>query len=367
MNLQQFNEQILKTGFPLENRVAISLRKSGWTVISNKYYVDDNEETVREIDLLAYKAKRVQGVLVYTTLIISCKKSESNVWALLCRDIDQQDPNRNFRPLHIWSNDKALAFEISTPSFSSEYHSLAKEKGGIKALAEPAVDIFAFQEMSRSNGSPQNDKAIFSAITSLMKAQSYELDALSKRKRDACAYHFSLLSIVDADLVQIKLDSKKPSSKIIEEEFYIADYIIKKKAECFKIRIVNADVFQGIIEDYNRLHKFNCEAVAKSINNFYSGVFSNDSRSNVYSKDFAKKISSVVRWQIYEKFNKFPDMDDCSFSFKEGKPLEVWLPLENKEIEFLQGDDKSLRHIAAALKDIYRYEGKFIIDMDIPF
>jgi hypothetical protein len=99
-NPKLFEDEIRKTGFVLENRVAQELKANGWTVISNKYYVDDSEETVREIDLVAYKSTRVQRFDVYTTLIISCKKSDSNAWALLARDINLKDPNSDFWPLH---------------------------------------------------------------------------------------------------------------------------------------------------------------------------------------------------------------------------------------------------------------------------
>ena len=83
-----FETEIRKTGFVLENQIALILKSAGWTVISNKYYIDDSEESVREIDLIAYKAKRIQHFDVYTTLIISCKKSGDNAWALLARELN---------------------------------------------------------------------------------------------------------------------------------------------------------------------------------------------------------------------------------------------------------------------------------------
>ena len=83
MDLKNFEKQIAKTGFPLEHKIGSLLRSSGWTVINNRYYVDDQEQSVREIDLVAYKSRPVQHFRVCTTLIISCKKSGQNVWALL--------------------------------------------------------------------------------------------------------------------------------------------------------------------------------------------------------------------------------------------------------------------------------------------
>src|SRR5437879_1314212 len=92
MDLKNFEKQIAKTGFPLEYRISSLLRSAGWTVINNRYYVDDQEQSVREIDLVAYKARPVQHFNVFTTLIISCKKSDQNVWALLARKKDPFDP-----------------------------------------------------------------------------------------------------------------------------------------------------------------------------------------------------------------------------------------------------------------------------------
>ena len=75
MEDDKYDKEIRKTGFVLESKVGDTLRRAGWTVISNKYYEDDFEGSVREIDLLAYKVSKVQQVSVYTTLLISCKKT----------------------------------------------------------------------------------------------------------------------------------------------------------------------------------------------------------------------------------------------------------------------------------------------------
>ena len=92
MDPKKFAAEICKTGFVLENQIAQTLKAAGWTVISNKYYVDDFEESVREIDLIAYKVSKVKHLDVYTALIISCKKSESNAWALLAPAATQTPP-----------------------------------------------------------------------------------------------------------------------------------------------------------------------------------------------------------------------------------------------------------------------------------
>ena len=122
MPTDKFSEKIQTTGFVLENAIAQQLKAARWTVLSNRYYVDDAEESVREIDLVAYQVRRVQHFDVYTALLISCKKSETNAWALLCREIDLKDPNSNWHPLHAWSNDKAVAFQLDKPDYARAYH-----------------------------------------------------------------------------------------------------------------------------------------------------------------------------------------------------------------------------------------------------
>lgn len=111
-------EGVRKTGFDLEFRVSEILRGSGWNVINNRYCVDDQQETVRQIDLVAYKFKKYDDLWVYTSLIVSCKKNDQKSWAFLSKNINPTDPNTEWRPLHVWTNDKALEFTISQAGFS---------------------------------------------------------------------------------------------------------------------------------------------------------------------------------------------------------------------------------------------------------
>ena len=49
VDIKRLTDEIRKTGYVLEYRVAQDLKLTDWTVISNKYYVDDSEETVRRL------------------------------------------------------------------------------------------------------------------------------------------------------------------------------------------------------------------------------------------------------------------------------------------------------------------------------
>lgn len=360
-----YAEEIKKTGFVLENRIAQTVRSAGWTVISNKYYVDDSEETVREIDLIAYKCTKVQHFDVYTTLIISCKKSEANAWALLARDINLKDPNSDWWPVHAWSNDKALGFKLSEPAKSRQYHKRAAELGVREAFSEPTVEVFAYQEMDKKSGRPQNDKPIFSAITSLMKAQSYEMTALPARKKSSSVYQFNLLSVVDTDLIRLMFSGDKISTSNIESEHYLARYIVRKRETFSRIRFIHADAFTSVLEDYGRLHAANCLWFAEEVDAFYDGLVEDYSRSKVLADDFKKRIQFDIALCLECKHS---DVGPISVNWDSTKK-EVWLGVlfEQHEIDKLNSSERITKAVRKALKDIYRYDGEFSFSDDIPF
>jgi hypothetical protein len=70
LNLDPFIVGIQKTGFPLEFEIVQILQDAGWRVISNKYYVDNDEEKPREVDVVAYKVNTANPSFdVYTGLL----------------------------------------------------------------------------------------------------------------------------------------------------------------------------------------------------------------------------------------------------------------------------------------------------------
>jgi len=369
MDIEKFGTEICKTGFVLENRIAVDLKREGWTVISNKYYEDDFEGSVREIDLLAYKVSKVQHLDVYTTLLISCKKSESNVWALLARDINLKDPNSDWWPLHAWSNDKPLVYELSQLGQSRIYHDEVKEFGVKEALSVPDVEVFAFQEMKRSSGAPQNDKNIFNAITSLMKAQSYELSALPQRKKAAAVYQFNLLSVIDSDIIRLKFSGDKIKAEPIDSEHYIARYIIKKKESFSRVRFLKASSFNDALADYNRLHTANCEWFGRTYNHFFEEVIKDWKRTHVLIDEFRAKLKWSLLYRLEHDFKKRYETNSLSLDWraKEGR-LAVTLPADFDDLEFLNSDQESRTAVAKALEEIYLYSGDFFFAEDeIPF
>lgn len=360
-----FSKEIRKTGFVLENKVAQKFRAAGWTVISNKYYVDDSEETVREIDLIVYRCNKIKHFDVYTVLIISCKKSEENAWALLTREINLKDPNSDWWPLHAWSNDKAIAYQLSRPAKGSDYHKKLKEFGANEVLDDPTVEVFAYQEMNKTNGRPQNDKAIFSAITSLMKAQSYEIASLPARKKKPSVYQFNLLSVVETDLVRLMFSGEDIVESPLETEHYLTRYILKKQETFSRIRFIQSDALEGTLEDYGQLHSGNCKWFADEIDSFYLNLVKDPVRAAVFESDFNRQIDFWLELVLRRKISEFGPV---TVNWREEEEI-VWLGLTatEEEIKKLNEHPRVQSRVAAFLKSIYHYEGKFTFEDDIPF
>ena len=369
MESDKYAKEILKTGFVLEIKIADALRRGGWTVISNKYYEDDFEGSVREIDLLAYKVSKVQHISVYTTLLISCKKSDSNIWALLARNINLKDPNSDWWPLHAWSNDKAILFELSKPGMAKTYHEDIIKFGVHEVLSVPDFEVFAFQEMNRTSGTPQNDKNIFSSLTSLMKAQAYELGALSQRKKSPSIYQFNLISIIDSDLIRLRLDGDNISQASIESEHYISRYIIKKNEIFSRIRFVKASCFEEKLKDYGNLHETNCRWFDRTCNTFYDGILKDWKRSSVLIEDFRAKVRWPIYWAVKHASGAQIETAGISLEWNEKDNLPSVTLLEDQVvIAQLNNDSKLKSAVSSALKDVYRYAGEFRFAIDeIPF
>lgn len=79
-------EDLLTAGFPLEVSVSNILNKSNWKVDSSVLYVDPDDQVTRELDVYALKiygigakVKSKEDILIFSHLIIQCKKS-SKPW-----------------------------------------------------------------------------------------------------------------------------------------------------------------------------------------------------------------------------------------------------------------------------------------------
>lgn len=363
-----FTSGIRKTGFVLENRIAEELKASKWSVISNKYYIDDLEEAVREIDLVAYRVGNVGHLKVYTTLIISCKKSESNTWAFLGREPDFASPNSDWWPLHAWSNDKALDFMLGQTGNARTYHDQITTLGVTEVLQDPEVDVFAFQEMDSGTGAPHNDKAMFGAVTSLMKAQAHEMGALPARKKNPTFYQFNLVSVVDADLIRLTFLKGEIATVSIEAEQYIARYIIRRKETFARVRFVTPEKFKLDLADYERLHKANCNWVKATSEAFYRDAIQDAGKREVFVETFRAEVGWYLSHIASKHMRTELDPKNISLAWSEARNIIcIEVDVDRDTLAFLNGDSTARNRVASVLAKLYRYDGEFEFSEYIPF
>ena len=223
--------------------------------------------------------------------------------------------------------------------------------------------------MNKASGAPKNDKSIFAAVTSLMKAQAYELGSLSQRKKSPAVYQFNLLSIADTDLVRLKFEGASITATSIDSEHYIARYIIKKRETFSRIRFLTAHAFSDCITEYGTLHADNCRWFALEYDSFYRNVVTDNKRVAALLDDFRKEVSWHVRWPLLRLGRTAPDDSSIGMYWNTTKKmLEIYTSVDTESTYVIREDKHAIKSIGAALKKVYRYDGPFEIDdNEIPF
>ncbi|WP_167029994.1 hypothetical protein [Luteibacter sp. SG786] len=372
---------IERTGFPLENRTARAFAEAGWSTVSNKYYVDDLSGEVREIDLIAYKVHRHEEYSVYSAIIVSCKRTSDNKWVFMTRPAKPFDPNVNSTPLHFWTNDPAIEYPLSRNKFPEEFNeALATHSPSIWGV--PKHEIFGFQELvavtqSKKNAPPEitrfsaiDDRAMFSSIKSLMKAQAYELGRLGSRWKKPAVYVFSLLAVMDGDMLEVSYQEKDPSIEETKLQNYIAHYIIKGAEQFSRINFVHASSLPGIIKELDAAHTNTVAQVDAARKGFFATVLSNADQRGSLIPAFGKKVLLAIN--VYGKFRGDEVATEDSidlFYHREHNQLEIQLnnTLDEAAIQLLNGSENLMNKTRDALKQIFKYDGNFTFTTGLPF
>lgn len=380
MDTEPFVKGISATGFPLEYKIVKTLQENKWQVISNKYYVDEDEEKPREIDILAYKAAATKAFDLRTAILISCKKSEHAVWAMLTRNPDFKDPNTEWEPTHFWTNHKPLDYITSQSNWPSEYYAAVAEKN-INVLARPTKEIFAFQEMQKQVnngpaqfankqkevGKPLGDASIFNSVMSLMKAQAYEMTARSaKTPKKPRIYQFNLISLCDTELIDLHFEDDEITASEIEKIPYISRYILKRRDIFSRITFCRANAFKNLLADYDALHKANLEILKEKNKEFYKDILTDKKRYSLIQDEFSqalfKKLSAL---HIREK-GAMLDFKFSQFALDENKKQTIYVFTDDKHLPFLNSPN-AIKATKEILTNHYGYTGEIRFEDDIPF
>lgn len=366
--LGRYAEGILRTGYPLEFQVEEILRTHGWLTISNRYYLDDVQGSVREIDIVAYKVETVCDFRMYTTLLISCKHSANRTWALLSKRINTRDPNKDWQPLHTWTNCPECDQMLNEEAVRAEYVKDLERSSAVKCIGLPRSHVFAFQEMDAATGRPENDTAVFGSVSTLLKALAYEKSILPTRVAERRLYQFSLLSVVEVpDLLELHFDQQGVSPASVGEALYLADYIVNRERFSARVHFVQVRALEKLLGAYDALHDLNCAHFERMHGEFYSTVLTSDTRRKAVLSAFRAFLAPRIRMWL-------PDGEENAFSPAEldaqwdesGQMVVIRAGLSPSIAAELNAEDYVRRSARIALRQAFHYSGNFRFAADEP-
>jgi hypothetical protein len=361
-------EALASTGFPLEHEVAQAFRHANWTVITNRYYVDDVDGKARELDLIAYKVTSGAEIDVVTSVLISCKKDIDNSWAIMSRSrLATPDPNLDWDPVHHWTSNDLLQTFLQNSEWRKGY--LEGDPNVYNEIFEMNRHAFAFQLISNKTCKPNNDKPIFQSLTDLLKAQDHELSILPERMRKNRIYVFNLLTIVDANLYEVSYDNVDCKAVPVDEFRHLARYIVRKRDRVARVNICNKNMLARLIKSYDGMSLYNKVFFDKAIVNAFASV----KKIREVQTYFSKIITRRLKWEVtssLSRANRKQDFSDIKIRYESDKDeLILEIPIwEGSDIDILNSDEKLRDSTKKVLSDQLRYKDKFRFDSeDIPF
>ena len=366
--LKLIPDGLAKTGFLLEHEVTQAFRKYGWSVINNRFYIDDVDGKARELDMVVYRVSPGKEIDVVTTLLISCKKNEQMAFAFMSRERLKAEPNFDWQPVHYWTAQEPLCTYLGAAEWKDDY--ITSDEELQSQIFDIQRDAFATQLLSLSNASPQNDRLIFESVSGLMKALDHEILVLPSRMKGKRIYIFNLITIVDAVMVDAQFSGKKIRPIEIEDFKYFSRYMVRKRELAARIHFVTKSQLEELITTYSQLAIHDRDFFDSLVDKSYSAITNNES----IQAYFAKRLSPRLIWRINSalkkaKFATFEGDIELGYSNqKREEELIIGIPtFDENAINHLNANDALKKSVAKILRENARYGGSFRFDMSVPF
>ncbi|MEO3408367.1 hypothetical protein AAFN85_30915 [Mucilaginibacter sp. CAU 1740] len=362
---------IEKTGYVLEHKVASMLEKENWSVIHNRYYLDDVTELQREMDMIAYKTLLLEDdVMLFTALIISCKKNSEFDWVFLTRKAPGMNVNINMLPVNFSSNVEVFNYQISEIDWSKEKFIKKYDSNSlINKMYNYNRVVFAYQEIKKSNNAPSNDSNIYSSIASLIKAQAYEVSSLKdgRKKDQKYIYNINLLSVADLNFHELHYEDDKVTTTEINRINYLNRFLISSQEQHYKIDFIKFDSLKSVIEEYDTLHKWNinfCKTLSKD---FFANVFNDYKKKTFIISKTKSQYLELVKLCYQQETGISKDFTFLLLE-KDKNVLNINVSDIEAENERLNLNERLRIKTAEWLKNNFKYSGRFTFAEDLfPF
>lgn len=350
LNSHLLDEAINKTGFPTEYNVQKLLEKHGWSVISNRYYIDDQKKIEREIDLLASKNE--------VRLVISCKKSDTDFWTFLT-----SQNNGVVVPVEYKTHNRIVQYFLNCEE--ETFREIISRYPGFKSFLTLPDLVRAFQQIVISTYKPNNDKHIYDSIITTIKAADYEEEHAKQN-----AVYF-MLSVFEGEMV--KKDFDTGNSSVINEIKYVNRHYIGRDDRYYCVHFIKLDVLDKILDEYDIITEELPHVINDLLNVFKKDVFKQKSRWKYFWNELEHKFFESL-YDHYELTDSFfsslatNTTDIRPYQAKSGKlhlAFDLSLLVDPDSCAQDINKDEFCRNLMAKLlKEYYGYEGKFVIEND---
>lgn len=252
--ISKISNEIEKTGFPLELRVAEFLTNRGYYVTHSLYYIDEEENKSREVDLRAWHNTVIKNIdrrscFIRNCLLIECKKTTNKPWVFLSSSVSAFDPDIFNLPSIPNVNILSLI----------EWYKFAR----IHPFS--MYDVFGrsyFQTFKNNESS----EMIFKALTTAVKATLYCMKSGLGRMKDDLCYYYPMV-ILDGDIYQAVLINGQITVQQVNSVLvsFLYKSPIYEKSRGFAIPVINEEVLPVFIDRLEAANSFIANIVQQHI------------------------------------------------------------------------------------------------------
>lgn len=223
--IDSISEWLDTGGYPLELYVVKILRELRFYCYKSSFFVDNDSEKPREIDVVAELYTRKEREHFFTfRLVIECKKS-ANPFVVLCDKAEEKTLLENVLYDNLWTHNRDDMF-AATPFINAE------DKDYSKLFPTPCLNLFTRRGYTLVQAHQKNDSNVYAEIYKLAKAYYYEVqrwnryrqkeikgtnDKQTRKEMKRTFYAHMAVLVVEAPLVEVYLD-EFGNTQIVEKD-----------------------------------------------------------------------------------------------------------------------------------------------------
>ncbi|QTE23174.1 hypothetical protein [Polaribacter cellanae] len=201
---------ILKNGYPFEMKVANLFQKKGFKITQSILYKDIDTNKYRELDIIAYYGKIINGVSFNFSFVIECKKSTDKPWIVFKNDNLINSKLNRFKPFA--TRNAEILFENSNVNENLQFNNIF-----------PDINSAGYNVVIAYRDS--KDIAYNSSL-SLLKACNYIKNKFNDSNLRQCNFYIPLI-IIEGELYDARLNIKE------EIDFELVDFSIFMNTKIF--------------------------------------------------------------------------------------------------------------------------------------